>query len=494
MQYSSSQRAPYSHQHWQQTTADSERASSSTATQSQWSYVQHDSVMAVSNDSHAQVRKTLFSTDTGAEWADNTQVAKDSTVETDHSFRRTLLEIEDTFYKTFPAAAQAVRSTQGWVVADTSEECEEPSIAFFSQISSGTGVSAGSLGSNAFGNDNTLSSRPALFTSARAGMNHGSSDIQMADSVFSKPSYTLMGGYQHQPPTPPTSAVHAPRPYDASPSTAHPVSPVSSSLHSSASVQLSLAGPSYATSAINGSLSDACRPPTSVRGAQNTYSSPYVTSNLGQDVPPMASLQGSPLSAAPVVSVPPPVSSASAASLLSQYPMQPLPRKMSVPPPSRSVSTGYYPAVSSKPSSPNHSERAYHSPDPPSPGAGSSITLYPVPQATVNHNISPWPPQRISPEPVPPVREPASSRSTKRKRGKDADKKPPLACLFCRGRKIACGPPAPDGDGKTCNQCHRRSLKCEYPAESRRGMRKDKALPNLNTGGAKVVIKSTKKR
>ncbi|KAF5317290.1 hypothetical protein D9611_003776 [Ephemerocybe angulata] len=333
MQYSSSQRAPYSHQHWQQTTADSEKASSSTATQSQWSYVQHDSVMAVSNDSHAQVRKTLFSTDTGAEWAGNTQVAKDSTVETDHSFQRTLLEIEDTFYKTFPAAAQAVRSTQGWVVADTSEECEEPSIAFFSQISSGTGMSAGSLGSNAFGNDNTLSSRPALFASARARMNHGSSDIQMADSVFSSPSYTLMGGYQHQPPTPPTSAVHAPRPYDASPSTAHPVSPVSSSLHSSASVQLSLAGPSYATSAINGSLSDACRPPTSVRGAQNTYSSPYVTSNLGQDVPPMASLQGSPLSAAPVVSVPPPVSSASAASLVSQYPMQPLPRKMSVPPP-----------------------------------------------------------------------------------------------------------------------------------------------------------------
>ncbi|KAF8877622.1 hypothetical protein BD779DRAFT_1448421, partial [Infundibulicybe gibba] len=50
-------------------------------------------------------------------------------------------------------------------------------------------------------------------------------------------------------------------------------------------------------------------------------------------------------------------------------------------------------------------------------------------------------------------------------------KKPPkLACLFCRGRKIACGPPRLGS--KTCNQCQRRSLMCEYPLESRRGMRK----------------------
>ncbi|PPR07423.1 hypothetical protein CVT26_013739 [Gymnopilus dilepis] len=55
------------------------------------------------------------------------------------------------------------------------------------------------------------------------------------------------------------------------------------------------------------------------------------------------------------------------------------------------------------------------------------------------------------------------------------DKKPPLACLFCRGRKIACGPPLPGSPDKTCNQCQRRSLRCEYPAESRRGMRKKKA-------------------
>ncbi|KAJ7678673.1 hypothetical protein B0H17DRAFT_1078023 [Mycena rosella] len=67
------------------------------------------------------------------------------------------------------------------------------------------------------------------------------------------------------------------------------------------------------------------------------------------------------------------------------------------------------------------------------------------------------------------------SRERERERDRDRDKKPPLACLFCRGRKIACGPPQPGAGG--CNQCQRRSLKCEYPAESRRGMRKKKAPP-----------------
>ncbi|KAL4262359.1 Zn(2)-C6 fungal-type domain-containing protein [Pleurotus pulmonarius] len=57
---------------------------------------------------------------------------------------------------------------------------------------------------------------------------------------------------------------------------------------------------------------------------------------------------------------------------------------------------------------------------------------------------------------------------------KPLEKKPPLACLFCRGRKIACGPPLPGSKDRTCNQCQRRSLKCEYPLESRRGMRKKK--------------------
>jgi len=54
------------------------------------------------------------------------------------------------------------------------------------------------------------------------------------------------------------------------------------------------------------------------------------------------------------------------------------------------------------------------------------------------------------------------------------DKKPALACLFCRARKIACGPPVPGTKEKTCGQCQRRSLTCVYPSESRRGMRKKK--------------------
>ncbi|KAI0649684.1 hypothetical protein C8Q79DRAFT_339726 [Trametes meyenii] len=50
-------------------------------------------------------------------------------------------------------------------------------------------------------------------------------------------------------------------------------------------------------------------------------------------------------------------------------------------------------------------------------------------------------------------------------------KQPIMACLFCRERKIACGPPAPGGP-RRCNQCTRRDLVCEYPKESRRGQHK----------------------
>ncbi|KAJ7190421.1 hypothetical protein GGX14DRAFT_408037 [Mycena pura] len=56
----------------------------------------------------------------------------------------------------------------------------------------------------------------------------------------------------------------------------------------------------------------------------------------------------------------------------------------------------------------------------------------------------------------------------------------PLACLFCRGRKIACRPPPDDGvteargkDGmKMCDQCSRRGRAiCSYPVRCRRGLR-----------------------
>jgi hypothetical protein len=82
------------------------------------------------------------------------------------------------------------------------------------------------------------------------------------------------------------------------------------------------------------------------------------------------------------------------------------------------------------------------------------------------------------------------------------DKKPALACLFCRGRKIACGPPVPGSKDKTCNQCARRHLKCEYPLESRRGMRKRRSLiprgsgsppPEINAGSPKVIRPSRKR-
>lgn len=66
------------------------------------------------------------------------------------------------------------------------------------------------------------------------------------------------------------------------------------------------------------------------------------------------------------------------------------------------------------------------------------------------------------------------------------EKKPPLACLFCRGRKIACGPPLPGSTKKTCNQCRKRSLQCHYPSESRRGMRKKKTPSNNTDTAAKT--------
>lgn len=72
------------------------------------------------------------------------------------------------------------------------------------------------------------------------------------------------------------------------------------------------------------------------------------------------------------------------------------------------------------------------------------------------------------------------------------ERKPPLACLFCRGRKIACGPPLPGSIRKTCNQCRKRSLQCHYPSESRRGMRKKKPLNSSNTT-ASAATKITKK-
>ncbi|KAF8954281.1 hypothetical protein BDZ97DRAFT_1677226 [Flammula alnicola] len=47
-------------------------------------------------------------------------------------------------------------------------------------------------------------------------------------------------------------------------------------------------------------------------------------------------------------------------------------------------------------------------------------------------------------------------------------KKPSLACTFCRERKVACGRPPEGSPDPTCNQCARRSFKCEYLNEQQR--------------------------
>lgn len=52
---------------------------------------------------------------------------------------------------------------------------------------------------------------------------------------------------------------------------------------------------------------------------------------------------------------------------------------------------------------------------------------------------------------IPPILPPRTgTRSTSVQKRTSIDKKPPLACLFCRGRKIACGPPLPGTTDKTC--------------------------------------------
>ncbi|THH20020.1 hypothetical protein EW146_g1254 [Bondarzewia mesenterica] len=49
----------------------------------------------------------------------------------------------------------------------------------------------------------------------------------------------------------------------------------------------------------------------------------------------------------------------------------------------------------------------------------------------------------------------------------------PIACFFCRKRKIACRPADPDSLDKTCGQCLKRDRKCVHPTESNRGRRRN---------------------
>lgn len=131
---------------------------------------------------------------------------------------------------------------------------------------------------------------------------------------------------------------------------------------------------------------------------------------------------------------------------------------------------------SSTPAFIHTNQQHYHSPNETSshPHGGKTGSPY-------QRSPSPRGALRISPSPHP---------------KRSMDKKPALACLFCRGRKIACGPPVPGSKDRTCNQCARRHLKCEYPLESRRGMRKRRSLiprgsgsppPESNAGNPKVI-------
>ncbi|KAI0055456.1 hypothetical protein BV25DRAFT_1842945 [Artomyces pyxidatus] len=61
-----------------------------------------------------------------------------------------------------------------------------------------------------------------------------------------------------------------------------------------------------------------------------------------------------------------------------------------------------------------------------------------------------------------------ASRNSRRRVCKSIE---PLACYFCRGRKIACGA-LPGSRNKSCWQCVKRDMVCVYPTESRRGQRR----------------------
>ncbi|KAF9270070.1 hypothetical protein L218DRAFT_1071561 [Marasmius fiardii PR-910] len=102
----------------------------------------------------------------------------------------------------------------------------------------------------------------------------------------------------------------------------------------------------------------------------------------------------------------------------------------------------------------------------PPPEAGRSY-VYKIPLPKPNH----------IPVPRVPKRRPTTPQTNEKKNLA-------LACFFCRGRKIACGPHDPNSSDRTCGQCHRRSLKCEYPTESRRGMRKKRNSVEFPPGSA----------
>ncbi|GLB44051.1 putative GAL4-like Zn(II)2Cys6 (or C6 zinc) binuclear cluster DNA-binding domain [Lyophyllum shimeji] len=113
-------------------------------------------------------------------------------------------------------------------------------------------------------------------------------------------------------------------------------------------------------------------------------------------------------------------------------------------------------------------------------------------QSAVAHSRSHPYPSRTS-------RSPSGSRASPPQRQKpvtvarNQDGKPSMACVFCRSRKIACGPPPPGSGSTTCNQCERRHLKCKYPTENRRGMRKEPTTADARKKNNSATALDTKK-
>lgn len=60
------------------------------------------------------------------------------------------------------------------------------------------------------------------------------------------------------------------------------------------------------------------------------------------------------------------------------------------------------------------------------------------------------PMKQISSSPPPSAAKQSTPQPQKLQKGTPQDKKPPLACYFCRGRKIACGPADPENPDKSC--------------------------------------------
>lgn len=122
-----------------------------------------------------------------------TQFLQSETGSADNSFRRTLLEIEDTYYRTFPEAAQADGYQPRWrMTGNSKERTDESTIGFFSHTS-GTRVPHpyASSGHSAF------SGQPAPYGGGSLARPYGVGDVQMDDSTVRMTTHTLAEPYQH---------------------------------------------------------------------------------------------------------------------------------------------------------------------------------------------------------------------------------------------------------------------------------------------------------